>query len=215
MCYLGILGKRFGDAGLQDILIESEVVAPGSINGVISGHHYNRSMRAHKLLYESLQRVRFITFLDSLPPEERDECMDVINEIKCAFPDRTIDVLCANEKFDKMCSKYADFVKRRGAENPTFAIWSSYINMVHILLLFVRATRESDWQLHLSTVRLMMAWFFAICPSHIHLATVSSVLKASGLSNVKVSMDLPRLLVTKLLSKHATEIPRPRAVGQG
>lgn len=104
MCYLGILGKRFGDAGLQDILIESEVVAPGSINGVISGHHYNRSMRAHKLLYESLQHIRFITFLDPLPPEERDECMDIINEIKCAFPDRTMDVLCANEKFDKMCS---------------------------------------------------------------------------------------------------------------
>ncbi|XP_048113517.1 uncharacterized protein LOC125303684 [Alosa alosa] len=39
MSYLSILGKRFGAAGLQDILIESEVVAPGSINGVINGHH--------------------------------------------------------------------------------------------------------------------------------------------------------------------------------
>lgn len=161
MSYLGILGKRFGDAGLQDILIESEVVAPGSISGVISGHHYNRSMRAHKLLYESLQRIRFLTFLDTLPPEEKNECMDVISEIKCAFQDRTMDVLCANEKFEKMCSKYVDFVKRRSAENPTFAFWSSYIDMVQILLLFVRATRESDWQLHLSTVRLMMPWFFA------------------------------------------------------
>ncbi|KAL1268455.1 hypothetical protein QQF64_033818 [Cirrhinus molitorella] len=161
MSFLGILGKKFGDAGLQDILIESEVVAPGSINGVISGHHYNRSMRAHKLLYESLQRIRLLTFLDSLPLEDRDECMDVITEIKCAFQDRTMDVLCANEKFDKMCSKYVDFVKKRSAENPTFAFWSSYIDMVQILLLFVRATRESDWQLHLSTVRLLMAWFFA------------------------------------------------------
>lgn len=160
MSYLSILGKRFGDAGLQDILIESKVVAPGSINGVISGHHYNRSMRAHKLLYESLQRIRLLTFLDSLTPDERDECMDVINEIRCAFPDITMDVLCANEKFDKMCSKYEDFVKR-SAENPTFAFWSSYIDVVQILLLFVRATRESDWQLHLSTVHLMMACFFA------------------------------------------------------
>ena len=38
---------------------------------------------------------------------------------------------------------------------------SSYIDMVQTLLLFVRATRESDWQLHLSTVRLMMPMFFA------------------------------------------------------
>ncbi|XP_061913285.1 uncharacterized protein LOC133656293 isoform X2 [Entelurus aequoreus] len=161
MSFLGIIGKRFGDAGLQDILIESEVVAPGSINGVISGHHYNRSMRAQKLMYESLQRARFSTFLDSLTPAGRDECMAVISEIKDTFPDRTVDVLCANQKFDQMCSKYALFVEKRTAENPTFAFWSSYIDMVQILLLFVRATRESDWQLHLSTVRLMMAWFFA------------------------------------------------------
>ena len=90
MSYLGILGKRFGDAGLQDILIESEVVAPGSIHGVISGHQYNRSIRAHKLIYECPQRARVNTFLDSLPPVERHECLDVIEEIKCAFPEGTI-----------------------------------------------------------------------------------------------------------------------------
>lgn len=161
-CMSYLSRKTFGDAGLQDILIESKVVAPGSISGVISGHHYNRSMRAHKLLYESLQRIRFLTFLDYLPPEERNKCMDVIHEIKCAFQDRTMDVMCANEKFYDMCSKYVEFVKRRSTENPTFAFWSSYIDMVQILLLFVRATRESDWQLHLSTVRLMMPWFFCL-----------------------------------------------------
>lgn len=77
--------------------------------------------------------------------------MDVITEIKCAFPDRTMDVLCANDKFDKMCSKYTDFVQRKSVENPTFDFWTSYIDIVQTLLLFVRATRESDWQLHLST----------------------------------------------------------------
>ena len=161
MSYLSILGKRFGDAGLQDILIESEVVAPGSINGVINGHHYNRSMRAHKLLYESLQRIRFISFLDSLPPQERAVCMDVITDMKCVFPDGLMDVLSADQRFDGMSSKYADFVQRKSTENATFAFWSSYIDMMQLLLLFVRATRESNWQLHLSTVRLMMPWFFA------------------------------------------------------
>lgn len=159
--YLSILGRRFGDAGLQDILIESEVVAPGSINGVINGHRYNRSMRAHKLLYESLQRIRFISFLDSLPPQERAVCMDVITDMNCAFPDRVMDVLSADQRFDSMCSKYADFVQRKSTDNETFAFWSSYIDMMQLLLLFVRATQESNWQLHRSTVRLMMPWFFA------------------------------------------------------
>jgi len=40
-------GKRFADAGLQDILIESEVVASGSINGVKNGHRYNGNIHSH------------------------------------------------------------------------------------------------------------------------------------------------------------------------
>lgn len=55
IAYLSCIGKIFADAGFQDIMIESNVVAAGSIDGVITGHHYNRSIRAHKLLMEALQ----------------------------------------------------------------------------------------------------------------------------------------------------------------
>lgn len=58
MAFLAVIGKRFRDAGLEDILIESGVVAHNSVGGVISGHHYNRSIRAHKLMAEALQRLR-------------------------------------------------------------------------------------------------------------------------------------------------------------
>ncbi|XP_071847519.1 uncharacterized protein [Apostichopus japonicus] len=46
MTFLACLGKRFGDAGLEEVAIASEVVAQGSINGVLNGHHYNRSVRS-------------------------------------------------------------------------------------------------------------------------------------------------------------------------
>ena len=54
MSFLGCIGKHFGDAGLQDVLIESEVVATGSLNGVISGKHYNRAVRSNKLMSDAL-----------------------------------------------------------------------------------------------------------------------------------------------------------------
>ena len=41
---LAILGKRFGDSGLTDIFIESQIVAEGSISGVNDGKHYNRGL---------------------------------------------------------------------------------------------------------------------------------------------------------------------------
>ena len=45
--------------------------------------------------------------------------------------------------------------------NRTMAYWLLYIEMVQILPLFIRATRENDWQLHLIAVRSMLPWFFA------------------------------------------------------
>ena len=47
--YLAAIGKRFGDAGLSDILIESGVLASGSVAGVLEGRHYNRAVRMHKV----------------------------------------------------------------------------------------------------------------------------------------------------------------------
>ena len=52
---LAMIGKRFGDAGLLDILIESEVIAEGSLSGVLEGKHYNRGVRAHKIVKMSLK----------------------------------------------------------------------------------------------------------------------------------------------------------------
>ena len=54
---LSIIGKRFQDAGLRDIGIESGVIADGSATGVLKGRKYNRAVRFHKLMYEALQRL--------------------------------------------------------------------------------------------------------------------------------------------------------------
>ena len=40
-------------------MIESEIIASGSVKGVLSGKHYNRAMRVHKLLIEPMERCAF------------------------------------------------------------------------------------------------------------------------------------------------------------
>ena len=51
---LGIIGCRFGDAGLREITVESDVVAEGSMEKVLSGKHYNTAVRLHKIVYEAM-----------------------------------------------------------------------------------------------------------------------------------------------------------------
>ena len=65
MAYLGTIGKRFQDSGLEDILIEADIVAPGSIEGILSGRHYNRSISANNMMYEVLVRLICNAFLEA------------------------------------------------------------------------------------------------------------------------------------------------------
>ena len=44
---------------------------------------------------------------------------------------------------------------------PLKKFWRSYLEMVSLLLTFIRATREGNWSLHLECIREMLPWYFA------------------------------------------------------
>ena len=52
--FLSVIGKRFQDAGLRDVIIESGVISEGSVFGVRT---YNHAIRFHKLMYEALKSL--------------------------------------------------------------------------------------------------------------------------------------------------------------
>ena len=72
---------------LKDIFIESGIISKGSINGVLSGKHYNRSIRCHKLMYEAMQRLQVEAFQESLDEVERVNTVDFILCMSESFPD--------------------------------------------------------------------------------------------------------------------------------
>lgn len=39
--------------------------------------------------------------------------------------------------------------------------WRSYVDMVFLMLWFIRATREADWNLHFQCVKAILPWAFA------------------------------------------------------
>ena len=51
MVYMTILYKIFSDAGLRDALIQSRIVAEGSVDLALRGKQYNRGIRLYKIFY--------------------------------------------------------------------------------------------------------------------------------------------------------------------
>ena len=59
--------------------------------------------------------------------------------------------------------KIFDLFKMYSEEDngPLKKFWRSYLEMVPLLLTFIRATREGNWSLHLECIREMLPWYFA------------------------------------------------------
>ena len=57
MMFLGMIGKRFCDAGLRDLPVQSGIISEGPVDEALDGHMYNRAIRMHKLVYEALMRI--------------------------------------------------------------------------------------------------------------------------------------------------------------
>lgn len=157
MAFMGAIGKMFKLSGLEDVIIEAGVIAQGSIAGVISGHNYNRAIRAHKLMYEALSILLLQKFVASMNESTLDAYKHVVESILLC-DDRDF---CDPQMVD-LQDQYIHYITTESAKSPMFAFWSSYVTMVEILLMFIRATRESNWSAHVLTFRLMLPFFFSL-----------------------------------------------------
>ena len=159
MSFLSILGKRFGSGGLSDIWVQSEVVAVGSLNAALQGKHYNRAIRGHKVVYEALCRLLLEDFITSLSESDQTNLLTLADELSTSY--RENNPLMYDSQFTEFYSLFSDYVYNKAAANPTYRYWMSYLQMVQLLLAFIRASRLSDWDQHLNCIDNMIPWYFA------------------------------------------------------
>ena len=77
---LSIIGKRFGQAGLLDLIIESGVIdGEGTASAILNGKAYNRAVRFHKLLFEAMMRLIWEEFLEWIEKEHNNEYEKIIS----------------------------------------------------------------------------------------------------------------------------------------
>ena len=73
MMFLGVIGKRFGDAGLKDLSVQSGIISEGSVAKALDGHMYNRAVHVHKLVYEAFMRILITQIKTNLTVSEELE----------------------------------------------------------------------------------------------------------------------------------------------
>ena len=162
--FLAVIGKRFGDAGLEDLIVEAEIVASGSVKKVFEGKHYNRAMRMHKIVYEALWRLRWVVIgkqltLQNASDFNGERAVNLVKAVRDDPSQENFSKLLAHQDIHTLFTYELSF---SGEElGPMAVFWSSYLRMVNVLLCFIRSTREGIWDLHLACIREMLPWMFA------------------------------------------------------
>ena len=60
--YWKILGKRFTESGLDDLLVEAGIFGPNAASMIMQGKHYKRCTLAHKLMFEAMGMLKWQAF---------------------------------------------------------------------------------------------------------------------------------------------------------
>ena len=165
MVHMAVIGQHFADSGLKDLWVESGLFTEVTCDKILSGKLWNRGVRAHKITMEAFSRVLFEQFEHWLEREGKSSFQDMVNDshaIDVAFADKDYEEVpdAVNQILKNMPDLEKDFEEflSSKADDPTFCYWKQYIDIVGVLLQYIRAERDGIWDLHLSTFRIMLQW---------------------------------------------------------
>ena len=153
MSFLKVIGKHIQASGLVDAWVESHLIGPRAAEQVLCGKKYDRGMRMHKITLQAMWRIIMPQFLEYI--EQKDE--QLRQDIQAATGDEDIDLLMSILETDRFRQTMEAFIESKC--NANFRFWWSYMQMVQILLLFTRAQREGNWELHLHAFQSMLPLF--------------------------------------------------------
>lgn len=166
--YMKMIGKKMNGSGLSDVLLEAGLISSGSLQGVLSGKHYDRAMHCHKIMVECLERLLLSQYLmnngedevsASLPEESQKILGDLLNtpsseSLEAAQSDATL------QKYLDDYQKYRDKVKS-GHVGKTGQLWLSYMDHVWLVLSLIHAVKHNNFLLYAHCLHQMANLFFS------------------------------------------------------
>ena len=166
--FLAVIGKRFQEAGLRDICVESGVIADGSAAGVLEGGNFNRAIRLHKIMFEALNQLAWNRFQRWIEEHYKDKTPRVdelmkglkqLNDSTCKLEFKDFMRSPLFQEVLQLFLSYSHHLRHSNGKLSKF--WMSYVDMMEVLLGLIRATREGNWSMHLCSLRGIVPRCFA------------------------------------------------------
>ena len=176
-------------SGFEDIVIEAGICASGSLKKVMSGKHYNHALRVHKLMLEGLEHLLFQVFENQENSMEglNASARSAIHDLSKAPNAEMFKNMVSLEDLQQLYQRYCSFKEsiRNGSFGKTAVFWINYMDIVWLLLTYIRTTKENNYDLHLNTLFELCPLFFAY--NHQNLVVYSRYIPAYLITMLNLS----------------------------
>ena len=159
-----IIGMLIQGSGFEDIIFQSGMSSTGSLNGVLSGSHYNRCWRIHQHFIEALERLLFERFIRESDKSLADSLAQLDVDFKAATDGFIADVT-EKEGFLTVQKEYLEYKEKiqSGDLGKTSQFWLvNYLDIMKTLHLIHSAVQENDFAQRLEGWSRMMPYFFSL-----------------------------------------------------
>ena len=174
-------------SGFEDCLVESGIYSNAIISEISRGKAYSGGMRAHKLLFEALSRLKWKAFIDWI--EENNVNVDEIDEeqvknavnavqnlMKDTFNNKD-EFRTAFERLKVTLRPVTQILERlernSGNRSDTYVFWNNYLEMVQLLLEYVASEKKVDIKSRINAFADML--FYDFTCNHLNYAHWGSV----------------------------------------
>lgn len=160
LAYFKAIGKFINGSGLTSMLIDSQILANGSLNSFLSGKHFNRCRKIHPLLSLALQILHIDSFLQS----REDELNDVKIYLQNLNSVKGTNMQISDQAFNTLLKEYHDYKKEtlEGTHGKTAQVYFMYIQLIDYYLIMDYSVRTADMELYKYALKKMINVFFTM-----------------------------------------------------
>ena len=116
-------------------------------------------------MLEALERLLYEAFINHEESTEAlsDETQDAVNQLSVKPDSEKFANVTAREDFRRLYHNYSTFKDsiRKGSFGKTAQFLIGYMDLIWLILTFIRATKENNYNLHLATLYKLCPMFFA------------------------------------------------------
>ena len=163
MSYFKAVGKYIAESGGPHILIESQVLAEGSLKVFLNGKAFERCRRIHVLFAAALETLHFEQLLE-VQEDKEDLLLHLwadINRYHKEVNNGTTFESCkeASEGYSRYDQYCQDTIN--GNHGKTAQFWYGYIRLIYLYRLLSRSLREGNFEVYTHCIGLLNDVFFA------------------------------------------------------